>query len=57
MLVNADLGTPRRHALHALQALLPLTSPSLGTVKLRTAGLDRALEEPAEDRLEPRAVD
>jgi len=58
LLVNSDLGTPRRHALDELRGQLPLTSPSLGTVKLRTVGLDRALEDPRayEDRPEQRAA-
>jgi hypothetical protein len=58
VLANSNLGTPRRHALDALHSLVPLTSPSLGTVKLRTVGLDRALEDPAayEDRPEQRAA-
>jgi hypothetical protein len=56
LLVNSNLGTPRRNALDELKAKLPLTGPSLGTVKLRTVGLDRALEDPAayEDRPEQR---
>ena len=58
LLVNSNLGTPRRHALDELRAQLPLTSPSLGTVKLRTVGLDRALEDPDgyDDRPEQRAA-
>jgi len=58
LLVNSDLGTPRRHALDELRGQLPLASPSLGTVKLRTVGLDRALEDPKahEDRSEQRAA-
>jgi hypothetical protein len=46
VLANSDLGTPGRHALDALHSLVPLTTPSLGTVKLRTVGLERALEDP-----------
>ena len=57
VLANSDLGTPGRHALDALHSLVPLTTPSLGTVKLRTVGLDRALEDPdaSEDPAERRA--
>ena len=58
LLVNSNLGTPRRRALDELHSLLPLAGPSLGTVKLRTVGLDRASEDPAayEERPEQRAA-
>ncbi len=44
--VNADLGSPSPEMLDALRGLLPLASESDGTLKLRTAGLDRALTLP-----------
>lgn len=45
-LANADLGIPTGAVLDELRARIPLTEPSLGTVKLRTAGLERALADP-----------
>jgi hypothetical protein len=44
LLVNSDLGGPSRAGLDALEALLPLRTPSEGTVKLRIDGLARALK-------------
>ncbi len=44
--VNADLGVPGPGTLDALRVLLPISSPSEGTLKLRTAGLDRAVADP-----------
>ena len=55
--VNADLGSPSPDMLDGLRGLLPLASESDGTLKLRTAGLDRALTNPesfaAKERAEP----
>ena len=45
-LVNASLGVPSAAALSELRSELPLTRPSEGTVRLRTAGLDRAVGHP-----------
>ena len=44
--VNAELGSPSPEMLDGLRGLLPLESESDGTLKLRTAGLDRALQHP-----------
>ncbi len=44
--VNAELGSPSPAMLDGLAELLPLESESDGTLKLRTAGLDRALAHP-----------
>ena len=44
--VNAELGSPSPEMLDGLRELLPLESESDGTLKLRTAGLDRALQHP-----------
>ena len=44
--VNAELGSPSPEMLEGLRELLPLDSESDGTLKLRTAGLDRALQHP-----------
>ena len=44
--VNAELGSPSPEMLDGLRGLLPLESESGGTLKLRTAGLDRALQHP-----------
>lgn len=46
LLVNASLEIPSTAMVAELAALLPFATPSLGTVKLRTAGLVRALAEP-----------
>ena len=46
VLVNSDLGIPSPTMLDELRGLLPVASASEGTVKLRTAGLDRALADP-----------
>ena len=55
--VNTDLGSPSPEMLDGLRILLPLASESDGTLKLRTAGLDRALTHPesfaAKERAEP----
>ncbi len=55
--VNADLGRPSPEMLDGLRVLLPLESESDGTLKLRTAGLDRAIANPesfaAKERAEP----
>ena len=45
VVVNSDLGGPSRAGLDQLEALLPLRSPSGGTVKVRTDGLKRAMGE------------
>ena len=57
VLVNSSLGEPSAPALAELRAQLPLTSPSEGTVRLRTAGLDRALADPLGFEAKARAVD
>ena len=44
--VNAEVGSPSPEMLDGLRELLPLESESDGTLKLRTAGLDRALQHP-----------
>ncbi len=46
VLAPAELDEPTAAVLDALCAELPLTRPSEGTVRLRTAGLDRALLAP-----------
>ena len=46
VLVNSTLGIPSAQMLAELKAQLPLSTPSEGTVRLRTAGLDRALADP-----------
>jgi hypothetical protein len=43
LIVNSDLGTPTPAGIEALAAMLPLTTPSEGSVRLVTAGFDRAL--------------
>ncbi len=57
--VNTDLGSPSPEMLDGLRVLLPLASESDGTLKLRTAGLDRAITHPesfaAKERAEPDA--
>jgi hypothetical protein len=47
VLVPAELDEPTAGVLDALRTDLPLTRPSEGTIRLRTAGLDRALIAPA----------
>ncbi len=47
VLAPAELDEPTTAVLEALRLELPLTRPSEGTVRLRTAGLDRALTAPA----------
>ena len=60
VLVNSELGTPSPTMLDELRELLPVSSESDGTVRLRTAGLDRALADPnafaAKERSDPEAV-
>ncbi len=46
VLVPAELDEPTAAVLEALRSELPQTRPSEGTVRLRTAGLDRALTAP-----------
>jgi|GEM_PF-4409977 hypothetical protein len=46
VLVNSELGPPSPTMLDELRVLLPVSSASDGTVRLRTAGLDRALADP-----------
>ena len=43
LIVNSDLGGPSRAGLDALEAALPLRTPSDGTVKARTDGFSRML--------------
>ena len=43
VIVNSDLGTPSPAGFDALRSRLPLSSPSEGTVKVATPGLDIAL--------------
>jgi hypothetical protein len=45
VIINSDLGGPSRAGLDALEAMLPLRTPSEGTVKLRIDGLARALRD------------
>lgn len=52
---NAELGAPTPPMLDGLRGLLPISSPSEGTLKLRTAGLDRALADPVEFAANERA--
>lgn len=47
VMTHTGLTMPSDAALAELHALLPLTTPSEGTIRLRTAGLDRALADPA----------
>lgn len=54
--VNADLGSPSPEMLDGLRRLLPLESESDGTLKLRTAGLDRALQHPESFAAKERAM-
>lgn len=43
LIVNSDLGSPSAAVIEALAAKLPLTDDSEGSVRLMTAGFDRAL--------------
>ncbi|MGZ6996010.1 MAG: hypothetical protein ACXVIM_12425 [Acidimicrobiia bacterium] len=43
LIVNSDLGPPTPDAIEALRSKLPLAEPSEGSVRLMTAGFDRAL--------------
>jgi hypothetical protein len=43
LIVNTDLGAPSPAGIEALHAKLPQTDPSEGSVRLMTAGFDRAL--------------
>lgn len=52
---NAELDEPTSEMLDGLRALLPIASTSEGTLKLRTAGLDRALVDPEEFTARERA--
>jgi hypothetical protein len=42
LIVNSDLDAPSPAAIEALRGRLPLTDPSEGSVRLMTAGFDRA---------------
>jgi hypothetical protein len=46
LVVNTDLDPPGTAAIESLCAQLPLTEPSEGSVRLMTAGFDRALADP-----------
>jgi hypothetical protein len=46
LFVNTDLDAPSPAAIEALRTQLPLTGPSEGSVRLMTAGFDRALADP-----------
>ena len=50
LIVNSDLGGPSRAGLDTLEAMLPLRTPSEGTVKVRTDGHDRAMADEREHR-------
>jgi hypothetical protein len=46
LIVNSELEAPSAAAIEALRATLPQTEPSEGSVRLMTAGFDRALADP-----------
>jgi hypothetical protein len=46
LIVNTEIGAPSAAAVGALHAKLPQTEPSEGSVRLMTAGFDRALGDP-----------
>jgi len=46
LMVNSELGVPAPAAIEALHTKLPQTDPSEGSVRLTTAGFNRALADP-----------
>lgn len=46
LVVNSDLDAPTPAAIDSLRTQLPLAEPSEGSVRLMTAGFDRALADP-----------
>jgi hypothetical protein len=46
LVVNSELDAPTPAAIESLRTQVPLTGPSEGSVRLMTAGLDRALADP-----------
>ena len=57
LIVNSDLGSPSAAAIEALVSKLPLTDDSEGSVRLMTAGFDRALADPDRFWTQQRAED
>lgn len=57
LIVNTDLGTPKPTSIESLRAQLPLTGESEGSVRLMTAGFDRALADPERFWTQERADD
>lgn len=57
LIVNSDLGSPSATAIEALVSRLPLTDDSEGSLRLMTAGFDRALADPDRFWTQERAED